>query len=121
MIELYKNIRELRIAKGWSQTELAKRTGYKDRSAIAHIEDGSIDLPQSKIQIFADVFGVSMPELFGNSGYENEKSGFDGRLLHAFHAAPEGIQVSVCKLLDIESQSAKNQTTSSCHDIPKEE
>ena len=45
MIDLYKNIKRLRLENQWSQGELAKRAGYKDRSAIAHIEDGRIDLP----------------------------------------------------------------------------
>lgn len=65
MLDLYKNIRKYRLENGWSQGELAARAGYKDRSAIAHIEDGTIDLPQSKIRLFADIFGVSPAELFG--------------------------------------------------------
>lgn len=67
MLDLYKNIRRLRLENGWSQTELAKRAGYKDRSAIAHVEDGTVDLPQSKIMLFADIFGVSPAQLFGLS------------------------------------------------------
>lgn len=65
MLDLYKNIRTLRLENGWSQNELAKRAGYKDRSAIAHIEDGTVDLPQSKIKLFADIFGVTPSDLFG--------------------------------------------------------
>lgn len=62
---LYENIRRLRKEKGYSQEELAKKTGYTDRSSIAKIEAGEVDLSQSKIQAFADAFGVSPQNLMG--------------------------------------------------------
>ena len=65
MDELYENIRRLRKAKGLSQEELAEKTGYTDRSSIAKIEKGDVDLPQSKIQLFADVLGVTPQYLMG--------------------------------------------------------
>lgn len=67
MLDLYKNIKKLRLENGWSQSELARRAGYKDRSAIAHIEDGRIDLPQSKIRLFADIFNITPAQLFGTA------------------------------------------------------
>lgn len=71
MIILYENIKKFRKQMKMSQEELAKRTGYTDRSSIAKIEKGSVDLSQSKIQQFADVFGVSASELMG---WEDEKT-----------------------------------------------
>ena len=65
MLKLYVNIRECRKAAKMTQEELARRTGYTDRSSIARIEKGEIDLPQSKIKQFAEVFGVSPGELMG--------------------------------------------------------
>lgn len=65
MLKLYENIKENRVAKGWSQAELARRVGYSDKSMISKIEKGVIDLSQSQIKKFADVFGVSMADLFG--------------------------------------------------------
>lgn len=65
MLELYENIKRLRKQNKWSQTELAKRAGYTDRSSIAKIEKGEVDLPQSKILTFAKVFGVAPGELMG--------------------------------------------------------
>ena len=56
---MYDRIRELRIQKGLSQHELALKTGYADRTAISKIEKGQVDIPRSKIQAFANVFGVS--------------------------------------------------------------
>lgn len=65
MLELYKNIRRLRKEKGITQAELAKLTGYSDKSMIAKIEKGLIDLPQTKIEIFAKALDVSPMDLMG--------------------------------------------------------
>lgn len=66
MLKLYENIKENRIAKGWSQSELARRVGYSDKSMISKIEKGVVDLSQSQIKKFADAFDVSMADLFGS-------------------------------------------------------
>lgn len=66
MLELYKNIRRYRIFAELSQAELARRTGYTDRSSIAKIERGDVDLPQSKILAFAKALNVSPGELMGD-------------------------------------------------------
>ena len=66
MLELYENIRKYRKELGMSQAELAKKTGYNDRSSIAKIERGDVDLPQSKIILFANALNVSPGELMGN-------------------------------------------------------
>lgn len=68
MLQLYENIRVLRKALKMSQAELALKTGYNDRSSIAKIEKGEVDLPQSKIALFAAALGVSAGELMGNTG-----------------------------------------------------
>lgn len=65
MQKLYENIRKLRIEKKISQDALAQLTGYKDRSSITKIESGKVDLPQSKILLFAQVLGVTPYELMG--------------------------------------------------------
>lgn len=67
-MNLYSNIRRLRKARKMSQDDLAKRAGYTDRSSIAKIEKGLVDLNQSKIQIFADIFGVTPSELMDDIG-----------------------------------------------------
>lgn len=63
MLPLYANIKRLRKKNGMSQEELAKKAGYTDRSSIAKIEKGEVDLSQSKIQAFADIFGVTPNDL----------------------------------------------------------
>lgn len=64
-MKLYENIKNLRIENGWSQKELANKVGYTDRSSIARIEAGEVDLPQSKVALFAKVFGVDPVDLIG--------------------------------------------------------
>ena len=57
-----------------SQNELAKLTGYTDRSSIAKIEKGEVDLTESKIKAFADALNVRPAVLMGwedDSGIPN--------------------------------------------------
>lgn len=56
-------IKQRRIELGWSQRELAARIKYKDHSTVAKIENGKVDLPQSKIVKFAEVLGVDIAYL----------------------------------------------------------
>lgn len=65
MLKIYQNIKELRIAHNWTQEELAKKMGYTDRSTIAKIEAGKVDITQTKIIEFANVFGVNAGDLLG--------------------------------------------------------
>ena len=48
MLKLYENIKENRVAKGWSQSELARRVGYSDKSMISKIEKGVVDLSRCR-------------------------------------------------------------------------
>lgn len=65
MLQLYENIKKHRKAAKMTQEELARRTGYTDRSSIARIEKGEIDLPQSKIKQFAEALGTTPGHLMG--------------------------------------------------------
>ena len=75
MLELYENIKKYRKLKKMTQDELAKLTGYTDRSSIAKIEKGDVDLPQSKIILFAKALGVDPGDLMGNSGIVQAETG----------------------------------------------
>ena len=68
MIELYKNIKEKRRALGLTQTELALKVGYSEKSSIARIENGLIDIPLSKVQEFARALDCTASELMGDDG-----------------------------------------------------
>lgn len=52
-MSIHERIHEMRLKRGISQTELARRTGYKDKSSISKIEKGNGDLTQSQIVAFA--------------------------------------------------------------------
>lgn len=71
MLELYKNIKKRRLELNMTQTDLAKAMGYADKSMIAKIEKGIVDLPLSKIELFADALNTSPSELMGDT-WENE-------------------------------------------------
>lgn len=65
MLKLYGNIKKEREEKGISQSELAKKVGYSDRSMIAKIENGKVDLSQSKIEAIAKALGTTSASLMG--------------------------------------------------------
>lgn len=58
-------IKARRIEKGLSLQQLADRTGYANKSTIARIERGEVDLPQSRISEFARVLGTTPTHLMG--------------------------------------------------------
>lgn len=71
MLELYKNIKIRRQQLKMTQTDLALKMGYADKSMIAKIEKGNVDLPQSKILAFANALETTPGELMGWD-YETE-------------------------------------------------
>lgn len=71
MLELYKNIKKRRLELNMTQSDLAKKLGYADKSMIAKIEKGIVDLPQSKIVAFAEAL-ESTPEIL--MGWRNTDS-----------------------------------------------
>ena len=83
-------IKEARQALGISQTELAERLGYKDRSTIAKIEAGVNDVSQKKLAAIAEALGVQpvdlldFPESYPTGNKKpvpQEEDGLDNRLI----------------------------------------
>lgn len=58
-------IKARRVSLGWSQRELAEKMGYKNHSVVARVEAGTVDLPQSRLDQFAKVLGLSHGYLLG--------------------------------------------------------
>ena len=58
-------IRILREKAGMNQTELAELLGYTDRSSIAKIETGKVDLSESKLRRLTEIFHVPIHTLLG--------------------------------------------------------
>ena len=56
--------------KKMSQSELAEKVGYKDKTAIAKVEAGKVDLPQSKISSFAKALDTTTSYLFSDEQIE---------------------------------------------------
>lgn len=69
----YEKIKTLRMQRKMSQETLAKLTGYSDRSTIAKIEKGKIDLSENKIKIFAQALGTTPAYLMGWIEEDNNK------------------------------------------------
>lgn len=63
MATIGEKIKKRRIELGMSQRELAKLMGYKDNSTLARIEQGKVDVPQSRIVQFSQVLGCSIAYL----------------------------------------------------------
>lgn len=62
---VYERIRETRKTRGLTQTDLAEKSGYADKSMIARIENGQIDLALSKLSKLADALNVDPGYLMG--------------------------------------------------------
>jgi repressor LexA len=82
-MNIYENIRKLRENAGLSQGRLAEMVGYKDRSSIAKVEAGLVDLSQSKIAAFAAALNVSPAELMGLTDKDGSPAEFKDRLNQA--------------------------------------
>ena len=65
MLKLYENIKKRRTELNISQQELAELVGYKGKSMISQVENGSVDLPESMIVKFADALKCSPHYLMG--------------------------------------------------------
>lgn len=59
----HENIRIYRNAAGMTQTELALKLGYTDRSSIAKIETNKMNVTVEQLEKIADVLGVAPVDL----------------------------------------------------------
>ena len=92
---IYERIRMLRINKGMSQDELGKRCGYEGRSMVSRVESGRVDLPLSKVDLFAKALGVSPAYL---AGYEDNQTELDCSMLNL--EGQEKVQEYISDLVD---------------------
>ena len=103
MLKLYSNIKRLRKQHNMTQQELAEAVGYTSKSMIAQIENGKVDLPQSKIMEFASVFGVKPGELMGwdeDVDYVVNREDESKELYQKFASLPPDKQVSLLNYLE---------------------
>lgn len=65
-------IKQRRQELDWTLRDLADRMGYKNHSSIVRIENDEIDLPASKLEVFADVLGVDLGYLLSIDVKKNQ-------------------------------------------------
>lgn len=75
MPEIGKRIRTRREELGMTQEELASKLGYKSKTTIAKIENGTNDIVQSKVIEFAQVLDTTPAYLMGWLQYDENCSG----------------------------------------------
>lgn len=102
MKTMYERIKELRQMNHMSQEDLARAVGYKNRSMIARIESGEVDLSQSKIVAFAQALGVTTDYLMDGEDRDAvlEEISQEQQVLFrlARSAKPEAIRAAVAVL-----------------------
>jgi XRE family transcriptional regulator, regulator of sulfur utilization len=67
LLKLGKRVRALRLDRGWTQEELAYRSGL-NRSYMSDIERGRSDVSLSTLQKIARPLGISLAELLTGIG-----------------------------------------------------
>ena len=101
--EIIKKIREY---KHLTQTDLAKRVGYADKSMIAKIEKGQIDLPQSKIFAFAKALDTTPSALMGLDGVSPNSMTITNpneiQIIENYREASETTKKAINTLLNLE-------------------
>lgn len=65
MEDIYKRIKSLRQANKMTQSELAEKVGYADKTMVSRVENGKIDLSQSQIVKFAKALNTTPGFLMG--------------------------------------------------------
>ena len=114
MTKLYENIKKLREEKGLSQDALAKLTGYTDRSSIAKIEKGQVDLQQSKIALFAKALGTTSKELVGWNDEDAQPGKKKGVVIKVLGRVAAGIPIEAIEdIIDTEEISEELAKTGS--------
>lgn len=100
--EIMKNRRE---ELGMTQTELALKVGYKDKSTIAKIEAGTRDFPAAKVRVFAKALQFRpadlLPEDEDLADLGNRLTPDEYALLVAFRSAPAELKRATLRLLEV--------------------
>lgn len=118
LAEMGNRIRVAREKLGLTQEELAKKTGYTSRSSINKIEDGKVNIPQSKIEIFANALNVTPSYIMGWESEEIILTNHEKRVIEAYRNKPE-MQPAVDKLLGVESDALANDIINTINSIGK--
>lgn len=77
--DIGKRIKAKRIELGMTQEDLANKLGYKSKTTIAKIENGTNDITQSRVVDFANVLNTTPAYLMGWNNKTN--TNFDKKYL----------------------------------------
>lgn len=110
MANIGKRIRLKREELGITQEELAKLLGYKNKSTIAKIENGTNDITQSKVVEFAHVLHTTVAYLMGwddktESGSDFSLSDTEKQIILEYRKADSITKAMVLRALAIDEQS----------------
>ena len=93
-------IKEIRTQKGLSQEELAKRMGYKTRSAVCQVERNGNNITSDRIEAFANALNVSVQTLMGwNENIDYVVTQEEHKIIVEFRNADELTQEMIKRLL----------------------
>lgn len=126
MADIGKRIREKREALGITQEELAVRLGYKNKSTIAKIENGTNDIVQSKVVEFANALNTSVSYLMGwkeelQAQSQLQISQSEQSLLHKYHSLDDKGKHTVDTVLEMEYNRCKDNRSDESMIKPKED
>lgn len=69
-----KKLKELRKAKGFTQEQMAKLLGYKDKSGYCQLENGDIKMTLEKAIKISKILGADIKEIFFETNVENRST-----------------------------------------------
>lgn len=105
-MEIGEKIRNRRMELGWSQRDLAFKMGYTNNSTIAKIEQGKVDVSQSRVLQFSKVLNVPIAYLIDWDDSEGEPTSdeivlTEGELLllDLFNRVPKDKQQLVLQMI----------------------
>lgn len=69
-----KKLKELRKAKGFTQEQMAKLLGYKDKSGYCQLENGDIKMTLEKAIKISKILGADIKEIFFETNVERRST-----------------------------------------------
>ena len=111
---LYDRIKVLRNNMGYSQEQLALKVGYADKTSIAKIEAGKVDLSQSKIIAFAKALNTTTAFLMDGNENPTDSSQIKGVIIPVLGSVAAGIPIEMVEnIIDTEEITQEMAATGS--------
>lgn len=91
-------IKQLRLKKGWTQEELARRCGYSGKSVICKAEASTAIVSTKKVKKIADALGVSPSSLVDWESFESLPDDSDKKVINDFISTADSDAVHQLRL-----------------------